>query len=158
MTVRSQVQQVLTYNVAGHHNSSNQAGDWNAAYLATDRWNRVVQSPADRDHLQLLQTLQIQPANKGLEADSRQHTFYAEGQQQQHSRVDDFTWSKSPQSCQKAAISVLKLKAVTWDSDHHPLLADLPLDNIIYVPFGPKNTTARQDSQDQVACNTTAAT
>ncbi len=135
MAVRRQVYQVLTSNATGHNNFI-MAGDWNAAYLATDRCADELQRPADEEHAQLLQALQMKPTDEGLEDNSRQHTFYAEGQQQQHSRIDDFTWSKALQTGRKATTSVLK--AVTGDSDHHPLLADIPLDNINFVPPGPK--------------------
>ena len=135
MAVRRQVYQVLTSNATGHNNFI-MAGDWNAAYLATDRCTGELQRPADEEHAQLLQTLQMKPTDEGLEDNSRQHTFYAEGQQQHHSRIDDFTWSKTLQTSRKATTSVLK--AVTGDSDHYPLLADIPLDNISFVPPGPE--------------------
>ena len=78
----------------------------------------------------------MKPIDEGLEDDSRQHTFYAAGEQQQHSRKDDFTWSKTLQTGRKATTSVLK--AVTADFDHYPLLADILLDNISFVPPGPE--------------------
>jgi len=130
MAVRRQVYQVLTSNATRHSNFI-MAGDWNAAYLATDRCTGELQRPADEEHAQLLQALQMKPTNEGLEDNSRQHTFYAEGQQQQHSRIDGFTWSKTLQIGRKATTNVLK--AVTGDSDHYPLLADIPLDNISFV-------------------------
>ena len=82
----------------------------------------------------MLQKMQMRPTDDGVGQDSRQHTWYAEGQQQQHSRIDDFTWSKSLQTGRKATTVVLK--AVTGDSDHHPLLAEIPLDNISFAPPG----------------------
>ncbi|DBA92391.1 TPA: hypothetical protein ACH3X1_015762 [Trebouxia sp. C0004] len=63
-------------------------------------------------------------------------SVHHEGQQQQHSRIDDFTWSKILQTGRKATTSVLK--EVTRDSDHYPLLADIPLDNISFVPPVPE--------------------
>ncbi len=117
MAVRRQVYQVLADNAAGRDNLI-MAGDWNAAYLATDRWTGELQRPADEEHAKLLKTLQMQPTDEGLEENSRQHTFYAEGQQQQHSRTDDFTWSKTLQTGRKATTSVLK--AVTGDNGQSP--------------------------------------
>jgi len=93
MAVRRQVYQVLTNNATENSNFI-MAGVWNAAYLARDRCTGELQRPADEEHAQLLQALQMQPTDQGRrEDDSRHHTFYAEGQQQQHSRIDDFTWS-----------------------------------------------------------------
>ncbi len=135
MAMRRQVYQVLTSSATENSNFI-MAGDWNAAYLAKDRSTGELQRPANEEHAQLLQALQMQPTDQGLEDNSRHHTFYAEGQQQQHSRIDDFTWSKTLQTGRKATTSVLK--AVTRDSDHYPLLADIPLDNIRFVPPGPE--------------------
>ncbi|DBB03049.1 TPA: hypothetical protein ACH3X1_000027 [Trebouxia sp. C0004] len=134
MAARRKVYQVLTSSATENSNFI-MAGDWNAAYLAKDTWTGELQRPADEEHAQLLQGLQMQPTGQGLENNSRHHTFYAEGQQQQHSKIDDFTWSKTLQTGRKATTSVLK--AVTGDSDHYPLLADIPLDNIRFVPPGP---------------------
>jgi len=156
MAVRRQVYQVLT-NSATENSNFIMAGDWNATYLAKDRCTDELQRPADEEHAQLLQALQMQPTDQGLEDNSRHHTFYAEGQQQQHSRIDDFTWSKTLQTGRKATTSILK--AVTGDSDQYPLLAHMPLDNIRLIPPGPdsRSATAGQGSQDQVACNTQSA-
>ncbi|KAA6421549.1 MAG: hypothetical protein FRX49_08493 [Trebouxia sp. A1-2] len=135
MAVRRQVYQVLKDNTAENSHFI-MAGDWNAAYRAKDRCTGELQKPADEEHAQLLQALQMQPTDDGLEDNSRQHTFCAEGQQKQHSRIDDFTWSKTLQTGRKATTSVLK--TVTGDSDHYPLIADIPLDNISFVPPGPE--------------------
>ena len=79
MAVRHQVYQVLT-NSATENSSFIMAGDWNAAYLAKDRCTGELQRPADEEHAQLLQALQMQPTDQGLEDNSRHHTFYAEAQ------------------------------------------------------------------------------
>ncbi len=73
MAVRRQVYQVLTSSATGHSNFI-MAGDWNAAYLATDRCTGELQRPADEEHAQLLQTLQMKPTDEGLEDNNRQHT------------------------------------------------------------------------------------
>ncbi|KAA6422129.1 MAG: hypothetical protein FRX49_07880 [Trebouxia sp. A1-2] len=92
IAVIDQVYQVLTR--AAENSNFIMAGDWNTAYLAKERCTGELQRPADEEHAQILQALQMQPTDEGLEYTSRQHPFYAEGQQQQHSRIDDFTWSK----------------------------------------------------------------
>jgi len=101
------VYQVLT-NSAAENNNFIMAGDWNAAYLAKDRCTGELQRPANEEHAQLLQAMQMQPTDQGLEDNSRNHTFYAEGQQQQHSRIDDFTYRKTLQTGRKATTNVLK--------------------------------------------------
>ncbi|DBA73564.1 TPA: hypothetical protein ACH3X2_009805 [Trebouxia sp. C0005] len=85
------------------------AGDWNTAYLAKERCTGELQRPADEEHAQILQALQMQPTDEGLEYTSRQHPFYAEGQQQQHSRIDDFTWSKILQTGIRLPLTELRV-------------------------------------------------
>ena len=135
MDVRREMYQVLESNEM-HSKKFIMAGDWNAAYMAADRSTGELQQPADDEHAQMLQRMQMRPTDDSSGEDSRQHTWYAEGQKQQHSRVDDFTWSKSLQTGRKATTTVLK--AVTGDSDHYPLLAEIPLDNISFAPPGPE--------------------
>ena len=68
MAERRQVYQVLTNN-AVENSDCIMAGDWYAAYLATDTGE--LQRPADEEHAQLLQALQMQPTDQGLGYNSR---------------------------------------------------------------------------------------
>ena len=132
--VRLEDYQMLESNEM-HSKNLIMAGDMNAAYVATDRSTGELQKPAGNEHVQKLQRLQMKPADDGPGGDSRHHTGCAERQQQQHNNTDDCTWSKPLQTCCKATMMT---KAVTGDDDHHPLRAEIPLDNISFAPSGPE--------------------
>ena len=106
----------------------------NAAYLATDRSSGIL-TAADKAHQQLLQELQLQPTDDGAQANSRGHTFHSESQNDTHSRIDDFTLSKNLLAACKTTTTVLP---AIDGSDHLPILANILMETITFIPPGPE--------------------
>ena len=134
MALRKQVYQVLRDNVSTQ-GATLMAGDWNAAYMAADRASRHLNT-ADIAHQQLLANLQMHPTDDGTHSDSREHTFYSKADAGQHSRIDDQVISMNLKTGRKPTTVVLS--NITDDSDHYPILSDIPLEAIKFQRPGPE--------------------
>ncbi len=131
LSLRQQIHQVLKERTTpGRH--CIMACDWNAAYLATDRSGGVLDT-ADNEHIRLLEDLQMQPTDR---SSSSQHTYHMDNRPETHSRIDDFVTSNHLQA---GAQPVTRVEtAVTGDSHHYPLIADIPLSGIDFTAPGPE--------------------
>ena len=134
MELRKQVYQVLRDNVS-INNATLMAGDWNAAYIAADRASGRLNT-ADTAHQQLLADLQLCPTDDDTHNVSREHTFFSKADAGQHSRIDDQVISMNLKTGRKPTTVVLK--NITDDSDHYPILSDIPLDAINFQRPGPE--------------------
>lgn len=107
----------------------------NAAYTAADRSSGTMTTD-DKAHHQIENELHMQPTDHGTEPHSRPHTFYSNAQDgRQHSRIDGFMISNNLQIDHKPTTRVLP---ATDDSDHLPILSEIPLGAISFVPPGPE--------------------
>ena len=132
MALRKQVYQVLRDTVSTN-SATLVAGDWNAAYVAADRASGRL-SATDIAHQELLADLQLCPTDD--DTHNREHTFYSKAHAGQHSRIDDQVISMNLKTGRKPTTMVLK--NVTDDSDHYPILSDIPLDVVNFKRPGPE--------------------
>ena len=109
------------------------AGDMNATYIPADRSNGVL-TPSNRAHQKLLEDLILEPTDTGTSTDSRPHTFYSESHDSPHSRIDDFALSRNMYTDQRPVTQVLP---ATDSSDHLPIMIEIPLGDITFIPPGP---------------------
>ena len=134
MALRKQVYQVLRDNISTR-GATLMAGDWNAAYMAADRASGHLNT-ADIAHQQLLADLHLRPTNDDIHSNSREHTFYSKADAGQHSRIDDQVVSTNLMAGRK--LTTVVLKNITDDSDHYPILSDIPLEAIKFQRPGPE--------------------
>lgn len=132
VTLKKRVYQVLRDNTSTN-SATMVAGDWNAACTTADRASGRLHA-ADTAHQQLLEDLQLCPTE--IDSKSTEHTYFSKADAGHHSRIDDQVISMNSKTGQKPTTVVLK--NTTDDSDHYPVLSDVPLEAINFQRLGPE--------------------
>ena len=127
MELRKQVYKVLRDNVSTN-NATLMVGDWNAAHIAADRASGRLNT-ADTAHQQLLADLQLCSTDDATLCQQRKYLLFKGkcGPAQQDRRSGH---QHGPED--------RVLKITTDDSDHYPILSDIPLDAINFQRPGPE--------------------
>ena len=127
MELRKQVYKVLRDNVSTN-NATLMVGDWNAAHIVADRASGRLNT-ADTAHQQLLADLQLCSTDDATLCQQRKYLLFKGkcGPAQQDRRSGH---QHEPED--------RVLKITTDDSDHYPILSDIPLDAINFQRPGPE--------------------